>query len=212
MSYGLPRLFAGACFALSLVALSAPVRSAQMSDDEVRQASAQLARALCANCHGPEGRGDNPLVPRLAGQKAAYLEVQLKAFRAQKRDDPDAHEYMWGVASVLNDRIIEGLADYFSKQTPAPGKPGDQALIDAGQQLFERGDTDHGVAACAACHKQDAQGLAVFPRLAGQHGQYLNRQMQAFRAKLRGSPVMHGVMRDMTDDEMRAVATYLQSK
>jgi cytochrome c553 len=150
----------------------------------------------------------------IAGQQESYIEVQLKAFRAQNRRDPEAHEYMWGITSswLYNDQIVTGVAGYFSSQTPAPGKPGDPALVATGKQLYEKGSPDRGIPACAGCHGVNAEGLSVFPRLAGQHAQYLVRQMQMLRVRLRNSPIMHGVVRDLSDNEMIAVATYLQSK
>jgi cytochrome c553 len=153
-------------------------------------------------------------VPAIAGQQESYIEVQLKAFRAQSRRDPEAHEYMWGITSawLLNDQIITGVANYFSSHAPAPGKPGDPAVVAAGKQLYEKGGPDRGIPACAGCHGVNAEGLSVFPRLAGQHAQYLVRQMHMMRVRLRNSPVMHGVVRDLSDNEMVAVATYLQSK
>ena len=153
-------------------------------------------------------------MPAIAGQQQSYIEVQLKAFRAQNRRDPEAHEYMWGVTSawLLNDQIITGVASYFASQPPAPGKPGDPAVVAMGKQLYEKGSPDRSIPACSGYHGVNAEGLSVFPRLAGQHSQYLVRQMQMLRVRLRDSAVMHGVVRDLSDNEMVAVATYLQSK
>ena len=202
---------AAACAVGWLVAASA---SGQTSpDDSTRQAAANLATNVCSTCHGPEGRGDNPLMPRLAGQQRAYIEVQLKAFRSQSRNDPEAHDYMWGIAATLNDNIVAGLAEYYAAQIPAVGVPAKDARMAAtGEALFEKGVPGRGIPPCAACHGKDAEGMSVFPRLAGQHGQYLARQMQLIQKKLRDSHVMHGVLKELNDDEIVAVATYLQSK
>ena len=178
-----------------------------------KQAARTLASSVCAHCHGPEGRSTDPAIPRIAGQQRAYLEVQLKAFATKRRSDPEAHEYMWGItAAWLNDQLMTDIADYFASQSPAPGKPGDAAVVTRGKELFEKGSPDRGVPACAGCHGANAEGLSVFPRLAGQHAQYLTRQMQMLRVRLRDSPVMHGVVKDLTDEEVAALATYLQSK
>ena len=88
----------------------------------------------------------------------------------------------------------------------------DAALAATGKALFDKGSPDRGIPPCAACHGKDAEGMSVFPRLAGQHGQYLARQMQLIQKKLRDSPVMHGALKELTDDDIVAVATYLQSK
>jgi cytochrome c553 len=205
---------AAAVVAGAIGLLAAATAFAQTSPDATtRQAAANLAVNLCSTCHGPEGRGENPLVPRLAGQQRAYIEVQLKAFRSQSRNDPEAHDYMWGIAATLNDNIVAGLAEYYAAQKPATGAPAKNAPVAAaGKALFDKGSPDRGIPPCAACHGMDAEGMSVFPRLAGQHGQYLARQMQMIQKKLRDSPVMHGALKELSDEDIVAVATYLQSK
>ncbi len=181
-------------------------------DSATKEAASNIAVGVCASCHGPEGRSTNPLVPELAGQQRAYIEVQLKAFRTQSRADPDAHDYMWGVAATLNDSITVALADYFASQAPAPGTPSDPAILATGRKLYENGDPGRGIAACVTCHGANGQGASVFPRLAGQHSQYLIKQMQMLRVRLRASPVMHGVIKELTEADISALASYLQSK
>lgn len=67
--------------------------------------------AQCAACHGIEGRSANPSFPRLAGQSATYLAVQLQKFRSGERH----HPLMSPVASALSDEDIDDLAQYFSR-------------------------------------------------------------------------------------------------
>ena len=181
-------------------------------DASSREAAKRLATGMCMTCHGAQGAGSNPLVPRLAGQQKQYLEAQLKAFRRQSRSDPEAHDFMWGIAATLDDNIVEGLAYYYSVQPPMKGTAGDAAVMAAGRDFYERGRSDKGIPACASCHGTEAEGHTVFPRLAGQQGQYLSRQMQMLRNRLRDSPVMHGVVKDLTDDDIYSLAIYLQSK
>lgn len=197
---------------LTLTALSAQAAP----DAATRQAAAKLAESVCGSCHGLQGRGDNPRIPRLAGQQRAYIEVQLKAFRGQSRSDPAAHEYMWAVASTLDDNIVAALADYFATQAPAASTaPTDVKAAKAaaaGKLLFEQGSPERGAPPCAGCHGQNAEGMAVFPRLAGQHSEYLYIQLKLIQNKLRDSPVMHGLIKQLSSEEITAVATYLQSK
>jgi cytochrome c553 len=182
-------------------------------DAATREAANKLAVNLCGTCHGPEGRGDNPRVPRLAAQQRAYIEVQLKAFRNRSRGDYAAHESMWGIAATLNDDIVTALADYFAVQKPAPVVAATNRDAAAkGQKLFEQGSPERGLPACTSCHGLNAEGLAVFPRLAGQHSEYLFIQLQSIRNKLRTSPVMHGLIKELTDDEIVGLAAYLESK
>jgi cytochrome c553 len=212
MSTGLRILARAAFSALATLALATPYALAA-PDTPTRQAAVKLAENLCASCHGAQGRGDNPKIPRIAGQQRAYLEVQLKAFRSQSRNDPAAHEYMWGIAATLNDDIVAALADYFAAQAPAPRTPPtDAKLAAAGKQLFEKGSPERGAPPCTGCHGMNAEGMAVFPRLAGQHSEYLYIQLKLIQNKLRDSPVMHGLTKQLREEEINAVVTYLQSR
>jgi cytochrome c553 len=71
----------------------------------------QMAKTLCAGCHGPTGISTNPLWPNLAGQHAAYTAKQLRDFRDGAREDPN----MSGLSQTLTDRQIEALAAYYAE-------------------------------------------------------------------------------------------------
>lgn len=73
-------------------------------------AAGKAKAAVCAGCHGAKGVSATPMFPNLAGQKAAYLEKQLKAFRDGTRKDPT----MSGMAKPLSDADMANLAAYFS--------------------------------------------------------------------------------------------------
>jgi cytochrome c553 len=165
----------------------------------------------CANCHGTNGRSVSPTFPNLAAQTAPYIEAQLHAFKNQTRADPDAQAYMWGMASQLDDALIAGLADYFSKQPAAPGNGAKSALIAKGQVIFTAGVPGRGIPACASCHGALAQGNGPFPRLADQHAPYLLKQLLVIQSVLRMAPVMHGVIKDLNREQMQAVVDYLES-
>jgi cytochrome c553 len=197
---------------VALSVLSSPLARAAV-DESNKQVATKLAEGLCNTCHGAQGRGDNPRIPRIAGQQRAYIEVQLKAFRGQTRGDPAAHEYMWGIAATLSDDVVAALADYFSSQAPAADTaPVNIQQATIGKRLFEQGSPERGTPACSGCHGVNAEGMAVFPRLAGQHSEYLYLQLKLIQNKLRESPVMHGLIKQLTSDEITAVAGYLQSK
>ena len=190
------------------------VASAQTPPNaDSKRVAESLATNLCVTCHGPGGVGDQPKIPRIGGQQRDYLEAQLKAFRTRTRNDPDAHENMWAIAATLNDNVVAGLADYFSTQPPGRGKFAgrDAAVMAKGEKIFHRGDSTRGIAACAVCHGQNAEGMSVFPRLAGQHAFYLGTQMEAIQGKLRKSPVMHGIIKELSVDEIQALSYYLES-
>jgi cytochrome c553 len=189
---------------------SGAVRAADVSPDLGRAAD-QLAETTCANCHGVSGRSTSPTFPNLAAQTVPYLQAQLHAFRDQTRADPDALSYMWGMASQLSDATIEAISTYYAAQAPSRAKTGDAKLMARGKQIFEEGVTSQGIPACATCHGPQARGNNIFPRLAGPHADYLVKQALVIQSALRAAPIMHDVIKDLSKDQMRAVATYLES-
>ncbi len=90
---------AGSVLAVSSMAV-------QAADAEAGKAKA----AACAACHGPVGVSMIPMFPNLAGQKAPYLEKQMKAFRDGSRKDPS----MEGQAKPLSDEDIANLSAYYA--------------------------------------------------------------------------------------------------
>ena len=191
------------------IAQAADVSPAVMT--AAQKAALQKIIETCSACHGISGRSVAPTFPNLAAQSAPYIELQLHAFKDQTRADPDAQAYMWGMASQLDDASITGLAAYFSKQSAAEGKSGNATLIAQGKQIFVEGVPGRQVPACASCHGAQAQGNGPFPRLAGQHAPYLLKQLLVIQSVLRTAPVMHGVIKDLTRDQMQAVVAYLES-
>jgi cytochrome c553 len=192
------------------VAAAAPAAPAAPMTD-AQKAALQKTVETCGTCHGVNGRSVSPTFPNLAAQSAPYIEAQLHAFKDQSRADPDAQAYMWGMASQLNDAMISALGTYFAAQPAAPGKPGNPALIAQGKRLFDEGVPARQIPPCASCHGAHAQGMAIFPRLAGQHAPYLLKQLLVIQSVLRTAPVMHGVVKDLTKDQMQALVAYLES-
>ncbi len=193
--------------------LSAGLGAAQAADAPADAERTALKATIdtCATCHGTRGQGISPNFPNLAAQTASYVEMQLRAFKDQSRDDPDAQAYMWGMASQLSDDRISALGAYFAALPAAPAHPGNAAQVAEGKKLYELGVPARGIPPCANCHGARAEGLSVFPRLAGQHAPYLLKQMLVIRNVLRTAPVMHGLIKDLSREQMLAVATYLES-
>jgi len=178
-----------------------------------QQDAMALAKGVCSACHGPEGRSVSPVFPRLAGQQSAYVMLQLDAFRGHQRADPNAQAYMWGMAAQLGDDTIKELADYYAAQKPVAGQAADAALVAAGKKIYVDGVPAQGVPACASCHGANAEGAAAFPRLGGQHVDYLIAQLQGFQSGVRSNaPIMLTVVRTLTPEQIKAVSVYAAAK
>jgi cytochrome c553 len=187
------------------------IAHAQIVQSTATAAIQRIAVGTCATCHGPKGHSVSPQFPVLAGQHANYLLAQLQAFKSHTRGDADAVGFMWGMAAPLDADVMAAIAGYYSRQAPRAGARGYPQLNARGKQIYQNGDPAEGVPPCAACHGLLAAGTDNYPRLAGQHVQYLLKQLRSFQTNLRNVAVMHGVAQGLKIDDMRAVSVYLQS-
>jgi len=194
---------AGACAPLS--------RSRDVGDPAVPPTA--IAQQVCSNCHSIDGNSASPNFPRLASQPAPYIESQLKLFRSQARSDPEGFEYMWGLSRRLSDQQIAGLAKYFAEQSPHGNRPGPVELSQQGQEIFENGIAAQNVPPCKACHGAHGEGHDLFPRLAGQHASYIEKQLAVFQFRAKQRPdagPMEVVSHSLTQDNVKAIAAYVQ--
>jgi cytochrome c553 len=119
---------------------------------------------------------------------------------------------MWGMASQLDDASIEALAAYYAGQKAEPSASSAGAAATRGREIYEHGVPAQGVPACSSCHGPDAHGLQDFPRLAGQHGQYVLKQLASFQSNMRNVAIMHGVAQNLNLGDMDAVAAFLETQ
>jgi cytochrome c553 len=201
---------------VAAVSLSAgcanPTRSRDLANPNVTATT--LAEQVCSNCHGVTGAAISPNFPNLAGQVEPYFIAQLNSFKSHGRRDPAGFEYMWGLSRSLTDEQIKGLAAYFAAQTPARQPiEGAASRMQPGKAIFENGVSAKNVPACSSCHGAQGQGNATFPRIAGQHANYLVKQLVVFQRTGRtpeGS-IMKTVAHELTQQDMENVAAYVQA-
>ncbi len=186
-------------------------RSRSLSDERVSASTTALQ--VCSNCHGAKGISTSPNFPHLAAQSPDYLEAQLKAFRGHGRADPAGFEYMWGISAKLSDQQIAGLSRYFSQQPAATGHSSDPVREQRGKAIFADGISSSGIPACASCHGEHGEGIGAFPRLAGQHADYISKQLTAFQRtdERPGSAIMQSVAHALTNDDIASLASYVES-
>jgi cytochrome c553 len=188
-----------------------PTRSRNLADPAVPAIA--LAQQVCSNCHGMTGVSVSPNFPQLAAQTPDYLLGQLQAFKSHGRQDPAGFEYMWGLSRHLTDEQMKGLASYYAAQAPATGRPTGVGDPHKGEGIFTGGIPDRGVPACTSCHGDKAQGHDGFPRLAGQHADYVIKQLMVFQRtdQRPEGAVMKVVAHELHDTDMRDVAAYVQA-
>ena len=166
--------------------------------------------ATCAACHNADGNSANPEYPKLAGLGAGYLFKQLQEYKDGTR--PNA--IMLGMSAALSEQDMLDLAAFYASQTITRGAA-DPELAPLGQATFLGGNLSSGVSACMACHGPAGAGnpAARFPALAGQHAQYTEAQLKAFRSMERANDagqMMRNIAARMTDAEIKAVSSYIQ--
>ena len=172
----------------------------------------QAKSAICAACHSVDGNSVVPNWPKLAGQHEQYLARQVSLIKAGARMVPE----MVGIVPGLSEQDIEDLAAYFASQPIAAGVA-DESKVILGERIFRAGNAESGVPACMACHGPAGEGnpLAGYPALAGQHAVYTANMLTRFRAGENwgegdASQVMNGSAAELTDEEIAAVASYIQ--
>lgn len=189
-----------------------PTRSRDLANPDV--SATTLAQQVCSNCHGVTGNAVSPNFPNLAGQAESYLIAQLTFFRSHDRRDPAGFEYMWGISRALTDDQIKGLASYFSSQKPMRQPvEGTPSQIEAGKAIFENGVSAKNAPACSSCHGPEGQGSTAFPRIAGQHADYVVKQLEVFQRTVArpDATTMMKVAHDLSRQEIEDVAGYLQA-
>jgi cytochrome c553 len=176
-------------------------------------AAGQAKSAICAACHGVDGNSAVPNWPKLAGQHPNYMTRQVALIKSGARPVPE----MAGIVPGLSDQDIEDLSAYFADQQ-ASGGVADESKVKLGELVYRAGNADTGVPACMACHGPAGEGnpLAGYPALAGQHAVYTASMLNKFRngdnwgEDDHPSRIMNGSASELSDEEIEAVASYIQ--
>ncbi len=202
----LPSLLIAIAASLTLVAAAAAEEAKPAAKPDLAKGQAKSTE-VCAACHTNDGSRGSPANPILQGQHPEYLVKQLTEFKAGKRDNA----IMKGMASTLTDDDMRNVAAFYAGKQAKPGFAKNKDLVTLGEKIYRGGLADRSVPACAGCHSPNGVGIpAQYPRLAGQHADYTEAQLVAFRGGVRkNSPQMTGVAAKMSDREIKAVADYI---
>lgn len=173
----------------------------------------QIAAGVCAACHAADGNSVIPVNPVLAGQPKEYIYKQLNNFKMANGKPPArSNPIMMAMVMPLSDDDMKNVAAYFATQAVKSAAAKDEKVAAAGQKLWRGGDHAKGIPACAGCHGPAGAGLpAQYPRLAGQHRDYTEAQLKAFRAGERANDaekVMRMISAKLSDAEIKAVSEY----
>ena len=181
----------------------------------------------CAACHGLDGNPTDPQYPRLAGMPERYVAQQLALFKSGERSGGMA-AVMAPMAMPLSAQDMRDVGAFFAQQKAAAGIADDSAIADGpykgmkfyevGQQLFRGGDPARGIPACMACHGPTGSGNPgpAYPHIGGQQSAYVARRLEEYRAGTTAETdprlfkIMATVSKSLSDQEIQALASYLQ--
>ena len=166
-----------------------------------------LSSGVCAACHSSDGSRGSAANPILQGQHADYLVKQLLEYKEGKRDNP----VMKAIAAQLSLADMRNVASFYAARQARPGFAKGKATATLGEKIYRGGIADRSVAACSGCHGPNGAGIpAQYPRVGGQHADYIEAQLLAFRSGARrNNAVMTDVAARLNDREIKAVSDYL---
>lgn len=210
----------GTC-AVPISQAAEPGAKPDLAKGEQLYVNGDVARGVisCASCHGEAGNSIIPINPNIAAQPYEYLVKQLLDFKP-KGDHPPlrngadgAPSLMAPMAAPLTDEDIRNLAYYLSVQPLNPetaASATNEETMERGQTIWRGGIASRGVPACAGCHSPNGMGLpGKYPRVAGQHPDYIADQLRLFRSGDRAnSTEMFEIADRMSDRDIAAVADY----
>lgn len=191
----------GSKLVLLAAALAACLTAAAAAAQDV-EAGRKKAEA-CAACHGPDGNSTDPAYPILAGQTARYTYLQLKDYKEGRRTD----ERMTPFALDLSREDMFDLAAFYAAQKPLP------VAFKADPAKVARGKAKAAEVLCTMCHLGEFKGQNEIPRTAGQHYDYVVKQMKDFKERRRTNDAgtMVSVSRTLSDQDVDDLAQYLTS-
>lgn len=189
--------------AITQAALQSRLQEAQSNPvlEQQLYALGQKVAAVCANCHSPRQSTAILEVPYLDGQNPVYLVEQVRQFSQGTRKNA----FMEGILKAVSRDEMVGMVLFYAKEQLPPRPARDAALLARGKAYYER--------ICTSCHAADGHGNARLPRIAGQHAGYVNLTLQRYRdgSSVRSDGNMSFVTQGMSDQDIQAVATYLET-
>lgn len=209
---------------------NAPVQAVPLVEAKATWGDAKAGATkagACAACHGLDGNAMQQNAPRIAGMPERYIANQLALFKSGERSTGLA-ALMKPFADALSAQDMRDVGAYFATQKPGAGVADDSVIasgpnkdmkfFEVGQRLFRSGDAARGIPACMACHGPAGAGNPgpAYPSVAGQESAYVARRLQDYRAgtTTERDPklfnVMAAVAKQLSDEEIQALGTYLQ--
>jgi cytochrome c553 len=178
-------------------------------------AAGQKKAAMCIGCHGIPGyQASFPSVhkvPKISGQGAKYIVASLNAYKKGDRKHPT----MRAISASLTEQDMADLGAFYETDGASSFKTVADAAAPAASAevaaLLAKG-------ACASCHGANYNKPidAAYPKLAGQHADYLYLTLKAYGTEGnphigRANAIMSAQVKQFKNSELKAIADYLGS-
>src|SRR5450759_159107 len=164
----------------------------------------RVAEASCVGCHGVNGASATKGIPNLAGQRPAYVYLELRAYQSGAR----SAEAMTNAVKFLTDDALVKVAAYYASLEPAQSSstsgakptPSQPDPVQAGKAA---------AAACAGCHRDASiTKMPGTPNLVGLDPKYLVAAMKGYKGGQRKNDVMKSVISAVADADLSNIALY----
>lgn len=183
----------------------------------------QTKAGTCAACHGADGNAADPQYPKLAGQHELYIARHLALFKNGGRDNA----IMMGMSAALTAQDMRDVGAYFASQNILAGIGDDSVIAEGpnqgkkyyqvGERIYRGGKAD-GTPSCIACHGPTGKGIPgpTYPAIGGQHAAYTALKLTGFRDGIiwgkdnQANAIMKAAAKNLSDEEIQGLATYLQ--
>jgi len=163
----------------------------------------RLAETSCAGCHGANGINTNPRVPNLAGQRGAYLYIELKAYKSGIRGDSAMNN---AVKFLSNDALVKVAAYYASVETPRPA-PAPAKASPARPDPVQAGKA--AAASCGGCHGElGISKTPGMPSLVALDPKYFIVAVNAYKGGQRKHDMMKSLVGALNVENVNNLALY----
>ena len=206
-------LGAAVCGGVTAMVVQSDNAGSATTDDDLRPAYAlppdigegkRVAEKSCSSCHGINGIATKKGVPHLAGQRAPYLYIELKAYQAGARSDAAMTS---AVKFMSDDALVKAAAYYANLDPPPPSASRARKPAAAKTDPLSAGKA--AAAGCAGCHGDTGvTETAGMPNLVGLDPKYFLAAMNSYKLGQRKSEVMAALVSGLSESEMKNLALF----
>lgn len=160
----------------------------------------RVAESSCARCHGMSGISTAKGTPHIAGQRAGYVHLQLRAYQKRQKGP------MESAVRFLRDDALVAVAAYYASQEPARPAPGSAKPAADGDPLLIAKQTS---ASCAGCHGEaGVSAIPGMPSLVGLDPKYFVAAMNAYKSGERKHDMMKSFAAPLAEPALQNLALY----